>query len=134
MLIKLFRFCLDAKSDFNKLVKQFDLTFSQWQVLKVINMSESKELTINQVVERLNSDKATVSTIVKKLKEKEMLQTRVDAEDKRCIYLSLTSKMTSRCMELKSIEEEFTNNLFRKLDDDEKQVFEEMITKLWEQK
>lgn len=130
MLINLFRFCLDAKSDFNKLVKQFDLTFSQWQVLKVINISDSKELTINQIVEKLNSDKATVSTIVKKLKEKEMIQSRVDSEDKRCIYLSLTSKMTTRCQELKEIEEEFTNNLFSNLNQEEKKLFESLIEKL----
>lgn len=130
MLSNLFRFCLDAKSDFNKLVKQFDLTFSQWQVLKVINMSDSKELTINQIVEKLNSDKATVSTIVKKLKEKEMIQSRVDSEDKRCIYLSLTSKMTTRCQELKKIEDEFTNNLFSNLTDEEKQLFGSLIEKL----
>lgn len=130
MLINLFRFCLDAKSDFNKLVKQFDLTFSQWQVLKVINTSTDKELTMNQVVERLNSDKATVSMIVKKLKEKEMLQTRSDSEDKRCTYLSLTTKMTNRCQELKSIEEEFTNNLFSNLNDEEKRVFKNLIEKL----
>lgn len=130
MLSKLFRFCLDAKGEFNDIVAEFDLTFAQWQVLKVINMSDSKELSVNEIVEILNSDKATVSLIVKKLKAKGMLSSRLDENDKRKSLLSLTSMMTSQCMQLKKVEEEFTNNLFSNLSEEEKLILEKLINKL----
>ncbi len=130
MLLEIFRFCLDSKSEFNELVKKFDLTFSQWQVLKVINLSTTKSLTINEIVDELNADKATISLLVKKLKEKDMVISTTNAKDKRKVYISLTEKMVDNCLQLKKVEEEFTLKIFSNLSEDERKQLEDIFSKI----
>ncbi len=130
MLNKMFRICLDIKSKFNDIVNEYDLTFTQWQVLKAINMSEEKELNINEIIFELNSDKATISQVIKNLEKKEMVNIRQDELDKRKKNISLTNKMINNCLELKKIEEEFLKDIFKNLTDKEKIEFERILNKL----
>ncbi len=130
MLNKMFRICLDIKSKFNDIVNEYDLTFTQWQVLKAINMSEEKELNINEIIFELNSDKATISQVIKNLEKKEMVNIKQDELDKRKKNISLTNKMINNCLELKKIEEEFLKDIFKNLTDKEKKEFERILNKL----
>ncbi len=130
MLNKMFRICLDIKSKFNDIVNEYDLTFTQWQVLKAINMSEEKELNINEIIFELNSDKATISQVIKNLEKKGMVNIKQDELDKRKKNISLTNKMINNCLELKKIEEEFLKDIFKNLTDKEKKEFERILNKL----
>ncbi len=130
MLNKMFRICLDIKSKFNDIVNEYDLTFTQWQVLKAINMSEEKELNINEIIFELNSDKATISQVIKNLEKKGMVNIKQDELDKRKKNISLTNKMINNCLELKKIEEEFLKDIFKNLTDKEKIEFERILNKL----
>lgn len=130
MLLKLFRFCLDAKQEFNQLITEFDLTFSQWQVLKVINLSETQELTVNQIVSELDSDKATISLIVKKLRAKGKLIATTKDSDKRKLYLSLSPEMQAQCSQFKQVEADFITNKFANLTTEEVSQLSDLLEKL----
>ncbi len=119
MLLKMIRICLDIKSKFNNIVSEYDLTFSQWQVLKVINSSKKRQLTINEIIFSLNSDKATISQIIKNLEKKEMIVISKDYIDKRKKNISLSDKMKKKCFKLKEIEEEFLSDVFKELNKNE---------------
>ncbi len=130
MLVKMFRVCLDIKSQFNDIVNKYDLTFTQWQVLKTINMSEEKELNINEIILQLHSDKATISQVIKNLEKKDMVKIKQDKKDKRKKNISLTKKMKDNCLELKKIEEEFFKDTFEVLSKEEKKELESILNKL----
>ncbi len=130
MLNKMFRTCLDIKSKFNDIVNKYDLTFTQWQVLKAINMSEKKELNINEIIFELDSDKATISQVIKNLEKKGMVNIKQDDLDKRKKNISLTNKMIKNCLELKKIEEDFLEDIFKDLTEKEKKEFERILNKL----
>ncbi len=130
MLIKMFRVCLDIKSKFNDVVNKYDLTFTQWQVLKAINMSDKKELNINEIIFELHSDKATISQVIKNLEKKGMVNIKKDDLDKRKKNISLTNKMKDKCLELKKIEEEFLKDTFKVLSDKEKMELKSILNKL----
>ncbi len=130
MLVKMFRICLDIKSKFNEIVTKYDLTFTQWQVLKVINMSENKELNINEIILELHSDKATISQVIKNLEKKGMVNVKKDNLDKRKKNISLTNKMIKNCLELKKIEEDFLRDTFEILNEKEKVELESILNKL----
>lgn len=133
MLDDMFRFCLDTRSKFNKEVKKFNLTFSQWQVLKVINKSDKKKLSLNEIIELTKSDKASISLIVDKLLEKDMVEKTVSEIDKRKKYITLTYKMKKNCLRLKEIENSFLENLFSNLSKEEKLEFQKILYKLMEE-
>lgn len=128
MLLKIFRICLDAKSEFNTKVKVYDLTFSQWQIIKTISLSEKGQLTLNEIVEKLNSDKATISIMIKKLKEKGMLVGTRDEKDKRKVHLTLTDKMKELSVEIKQVEEEVAESIFSNLTDEQIGTLTDVIT------
>ncbi len=130
MLVKMFRICLDIKSQFNDIVNKYDLTFTQWQVLKTINMSEEKELNINEIILQLHSDKATISQVIKNLEKKGMVNINQDKKDKRKKNISLTKKMKDKCLDLKKIEEKFFKDTFEVLTKEEKKELESILNKL----
>lgn len=128
--MRMFRVCLDIKSNFNEIVKGFDLTFSQWQVLKVINMSANKKMLLIDIVDELNSDKATISIIVKKLIDKGMVYKVADISDKRKKYIKLTDEMLRKCSQLKKIEYQFEKDIFKNITEEEQEIFESILNKM----
>ncbi len=130
MLIKMFRIRLDIKSKFNDIVNEYDLTFMQWEVLKVINISDKKELSISEIILELNSDKATISQVIKNLEKKKMIKIKTYDLDKRKKNISLTKKMKEKCQELKEIEEEFLKETFKVLSIEEKNELKRILNKM----
>ena len=69
---------------------QFDITASQWAVLKLL--SEEPVLTQAQIAERLNSDRATCGSVIDRLAKKEMIAKKANAVDRRAFDISLSHK------------------------------------------
>ena len=87
----------DLRYDLTKELTLYELTTSQWAVIKRLHIEEESEseLTMRTAVEialKLDLDKPTVSGIVNRLYEKELLRKEPHPNDKRATVLFLTAK------------------------------------------
>ena len=87
----------DLKYQLTKQLKQYDLTASQWAVLKRIEIEELKESSPDKrtaavIAGVLDLDKPTISGIINRLYEKDMVRKLHHPKDKRAVILCLTEK------------------------------------------
>jgi DNA-binding MarR family transcriptional regulator len=74
------------RKNFNREIKEYDLSSEQYGVLKLV--SESEKLTPTQISELLNRDKATITRIIKSLDYKGLIQK--ENINNRSFYIKLT--------------------------------------------
>jgi DNA-binding MarR family transcriptional regulator len=74
------------RKNFNKQIKEFDLSSEQYGVLKLVK--ESDKLTPTQLAELLNRDKATITRIIKSLFNKNLIKKQ--NINNRSFYIILT--------------------------------------------
>lgn len=74
------------RKNFNREIKNYDLSSEQYGVLKLV--SESEKLTPTQISELLNRDKATITRIIKSLDHKGLIQK--ESINNRSFYIKLT--------------------------------------------
>jgi len=74
------------RKNFNKEIKQFDLSSEQYGVLKLV--FGFKKLTPTKISELLNRDKATITRIIKSLDNKKLIKK--ENINNRSFYIKLT--------------------------------------------
>jgi len=74
------------RKNFNREIKNYDLSSEQYGVLKLV--SESEKLTPTQIAELLNRDKATITRIIKSLDNKKLIKK--ENINNRSFYIVLT--------------------------------------------
>ncbi|MDD3306314.1 MAG: MarR family winged helix-turn-helix transcriptional regulator [Acetobacterium sp.] len=77
---------------FNHLLKQWDLTSSQFSVIMYLLHHQDREVNQKMIEEAFLLKGPTVTGIVKRLAEKNFIRRRPDAQDRRVNYLELTEK------------------------------------------
>lgn len=77
---------------FNHLLKQWDLTSSQFSVIMYLLHNQEQEVNQKMIEEEFLLKGPTVTGIVKRLAEKDFIRRRSDAQDRRINYLELTDK------------------------------------------
>ncbi|MBY0500415.1 MAG: MarR family transcriptional regulator [Alphaproteobacteria bacterium] len=77
-------------SFYGKLVKPFDLTYTQYLILSILQ--HKKESLMSEVSEGICLDSGTLTPVLKTLEEKKLVKKLHVAEDKRQRLLSLTEK------------------------------------------
>lgn len=77
-------------SFYGKLVKPFDLTYTQYLILSILQ--HKKESLMSDVSENICLDSGTLTPVLKTLEEKKLVNKSNVAEDKRQRLLSLTEK------------------------------------------
>lgn len=87
----------ELKYTLSKNLAKFELTSSQWAVMKQLDIEERMHSPLNnrtavEIATRLDFDKPTISGIVKRLIEKEMIRKEPHPNDRRASVLFLTSK------------------------------------------
>lgn len=75
---------------YQKLLKPFDLTYTQYIVL--LALFEYNDLPVRRLGELLFLDSGTLSPLLKKLEEKKLIQRLPDPKDERGVRIKLTSK------------------------------------------
>jgi len=75
------------RKNFNREIKEYDLSSEQYGVLKLV--SESEKLTPTQIADLLNRDKATITRIVKSLTGKKLVKK--ENINNRSFYIVLTN-------------------------------------------
>lgn len=84
------------------ILERYNITYAQYQVLKIIN--EHPGITAKEILIYLDTDKATLSGVLTRLEKSNLIERKVDKEDRRLIHIYLTEKSLSVCEDVKTIE------------------------------
>ena len=85
-----------------KILERFDLTYAQFQVLKIIKLHNG--LTAKEILIYLDTDKATLSGILSRLEKNELIERIPNPEDRRLMHIHLKEKSIAICDEVTQIE------------------------------
>jgi DNA-binding MarR family transcriptional regulator len=86
----------------NTMLESYDITYPQYLVL--ITILEKKEVLANEIIGYLDSDKATLSGIIKRLHERQWILKSIDANDRRKQVLTLTNEGYEKMQAIGSLE------------------------------
>lgn len=75
---------------YRKLLKPFDITYSQYLVL--VALWEKDEQAVNAIGERLYLDSATLTPLLKRMEASDLVTRRRALKDERSVIVSLTNK------------------------------------------
>lgn len=71
-----------------KMLERFEVTYAQYHVLKTIK--EHQSLTAKEILVHLDTDKATLSGVLNRLEQKNLITRTKDENDRRLLHVHLT--------------------------------------------
>jgi len=86
----------------NTMLEKYDITYPQYLVLMTI--LEKKEVLANEMIGYLDSDKATLSGIIKRLHERQWILKSIDPHDRRKQVLTLSPQGYEKMEAIGSLE------------------------------
>lgn len=105
--------CIAEK--FNEVLKPFDLSPEQFNVLRILRGQKGKPCNMNTIQERMIAKTSNTTRLVDKLLLKELVTREVCANNRRKIEIGLTNKGSELLFELDPLviqhEKEFTSNM-----------------------
>ncbi len=109
------------RKNFNKEIKQYDISSEQYGVLKLV--FESEKLTPTQIAELFKRDKATITRIIKSLEKKELIKK--ENINNRSFNILLTKKGIKTLKEVEKIAINYHKKILEKVGEKEiLQMFE----------
>lgn len=105
--------CIAEK--FNEVLKPFDLSPEQFNVLRILRGQKGKPCNMNTIQERMIAKTSNTTRLVDKLLLKELVTREVCADNRRKIEIGLTKKGATLLLQLDPLviqhEKAFTNNM-----------------------
>ena len=125
----------DLRYDLTKELTLYELTTSQWAVIKRLHIEEGSEseLTMRtavEIAEKLDLDKPTVSGIVNRLYEKGLPRKEPHPNDKRATVLFLTPKTKELIPKLEFISNRVIDESLQNFSTEEKTMFIRLLSKM----
>ena len=125
----------DLRYNLTKELTLYELTTSQWAVIKRLHIEEESEseLTMRtavEIAEKLDLDKPTVSGIVNRLYEKGLLRKEPHPNDKRATVLFLTPKVKELIPKLEVISNHVIDKSSINFSAEEKAIFLRLLSKM----
>lgn len=125
----------DLKYKLNKELQNYDLTSSQWAVLKRMDIIEDSNLPPNKrtavsIASELDFDKPTISGIINRLIEKEMIIKKANPNDGRSNILVLTKKSKELIPTIEKISDEVIENSLNYFSNEEKVILLDLLNKM----
>ncbi|MFU8787185.1 MAG: MarR family winged helix-turn-helix transcriptional regulator [Candidatus Izemoplasmataceae bacterium] len=96
-----------------KILEQFDLTYAQYQVLKIIKQHNG--LTAKEILIYLDTDKATLSGVLSRLEKHNLIERIPNQEDRRLMHIHLKEKSIEICDQVNLIETNCESDLLNGL-------------------
>ncbi|MFT8837316.1 MarR family winged helix-turn-helix transcriptional regulator [Liquorilactobacillus satsumensis] len=93
-------------------------------------LTEKEQLTNSEIVEELDIRPSSVSALVRKLEEEELVARRESPTDKRVLIISLTAKGTQFINDSHKLKDELSESLFSALSAEEQQQLRTLLRKL----
>jgi len=110
-------------------LREVGISYQQWNTLKTIKAS-SDPISAKQLVEELDSDKATISGIVRRLVSAGYLFEKTNPRDKRENLLFLSNKSDFLCESIITIESKFNEEIFDDFSTQDVDVLSSLLDKL----
>ena len=113
-----------------KILADYDITPEQWVVLQIV--VNEKDLSQQELSQRLEKDKNSTKALVERLIKKELLTRQKDDQDKRFYKLQATPAGEQLARKLAELDYEFIHEAEAGLTADELASFTQVLTKLEE--
>ena len=120
---------IHMKRAFVNELREVGISYQQWNTLKTIKAS-SDPISAKQLVEELDSDKATISGIVRRLVSAGYLFEKTNPRDKRENLLFLSNKSDFLCESIITIESKFNEEIFDDFSTQDVDVLSSLLDKL----
>lgn len=119
---------LNHKRIMNRMLEKYGLTYAQYLALKEIENAPG--ILAQSLIVLLDSDKATVSGIVRRLLNAGWLIKELDSADRRKQHLSLTDKAASQLSQIHALESQCEDILLHSLSPRDQKHFTHIINEL----
>lgn len=107
----------------------------QGRILNLIRKEEKKQISQRELLEKTNMKSASLSEIVIKLENNNLITRTPNQEDKRNMILSLTQKGEEEAIRMREVSSQIADRAFSILNDEEKENLLSILSKLkdyWE--
>ena len=95
-----------------EMLKPFQLTTQQYNVLRILRGQYPEPATINLLIDRMMDKMSNASRIVDRLEKKKLVERKLKAEDRRCVDVMITDKGIKLLEKIGEREKEYENNIF----------------------
>ena len=120
----------EVVNQYRPLLDELDVTYPQYLVLMVL--WDSQEQTVGQLGEKLFLDSGTLTPLLKRMEQKEMVIRKRSSEDERIVKLSLTPKGMALKEKAKSIPHRIMESIG--ISQEELLILKEITTKILNKK
>ncbi|UUV17487.1 MarR family transcriptional regulator [Fusobacteria bacterium ZRK30] len=97
----------------------------------IVTLIKHRELTMTEIAEKINKDRSTVTTLVKKLNKIGFTATKKNENDQRSNFVFLTPKGKELEEGFNQISEKLYNVQFKGLKEEEKEIFRNILIKIY---
>ncbi|HCN82215.1 MAG TPA: MarR family transcriptional regulator [Sphingobacteriaceae bacterium] len=111
------------------ILKQYDLTFQQYNILRILHGRNSTAATVNLIRERMLDRMSDASRIVELLRKKELVERNICDEDRRKMDVVITQKGLDLLEEIEKESERMDNRLSA-LNEEEIVLLNELLDKV----
>jgi len=118
---------LDSK--FSSLLKKFDITLNQFNILRILRGQYPQSTSVNLLKERMLDKMSDASRLVERLRVKGFVERTVCPKDRRKVDVVITKSGLNLLAECDKIESEFDNTL-KNLTIDESKTLNKLLDKL----
>lgn len=114
----------------NKELAEYDITYTQATVIGYLKHHPEQDICQKDIEINLGLTHPTVSSILSRMEEKNMIETRNMASDRRYKYIDLTEKAMNISDEIHTVIKKITAELFAGVSKEEQQVFSNVLKTL----
>ena len=97
----------------------------------IVTLMKYGELTMTEIAEKINRDRSTVTTLIKKLNKIGFTATRKNESDQRSNLVFLTTKGKELEEGFKEISEKLYSIQFEGVNEEEKEIFRSVLIKMY---
>lgn len=116
----------EVTAKMNKALTEYDITLSQFILLNFVN-DHTDDLSSAQLSRRFNMTPQSMNEVVTTLQRKELIEKKVDADNKRVLRISLTEKGKETLILCNETIDSVEQELFGVLSDDDLQQLRALI-------
>lgn len=114
----------------NQLLAPYDLTGSQFKIMMILYHAPAGSVRQADVEAKFSMTNPTVTGLVQKLEEKDLVKRRPHPEDRRSKVLVLTDRAVGMKEELLALADDLEQQMTRKLSDDECDQLAKLLIKI----
>lgn len=120
------------KKESSAYFKNYGLTFAQYNVLRILEISEKGQMPITRISKKMLVSSANMTGIAKRLEKNGFLLRKGDLHDERIKLLEITPKGIQTLKNIKTYDELSTINFLKGCPDKDKKILISYIRKILE--